>query len=93
MEPNQNLSTVLLYKCSWFGAKNIDQMCTSYKLKKQLFDRKVYIVSRKKQTKCTCHRTTFYSVFNISSCRNLELQNVCLQSTKSSEFAKHITIK
>jgi len=29
-------STVLLYKCSWFRAKYIDQRCTSYKFTKNV---------------------------------------------------------
>ena len=34
-----------------------------------------------------CHRTTFYSIFNMSSCRKPEMQND-LPSPNLSEFAK-----
>ena len=36
--------------------------------------------------KYICHRTTFCSIFNMSSCRKPELQMICL---KSSEFPKN----
>ena len=39
-----------------------------------------------------CHRTSFDSIFDMSSCRKPEIQNdVCLKSPKSSEFAIFIT--
>ena len=36
--------------------------------------------------KYICHRTTFCSIFNMSSCRKPEKQMICL---KSSEFPKN----
>jgi len=35
----------------------------------------IHIVYLKKQNKSICHHTTFYSIFNMSSCRKLEIQN------------------
>ena len=57
-----NSLTVLLSKCS---------------IESRFFFlwRKVYILFIKKAKKSTCHRTTFYSIFNMSSCRKLEIQN------------------
>ena len=55
--------------------------CTSYKFWKELFntcccfsyeERYTYCLSRKAKIN-KCHRTTFYSVFNMSSCRKLEI--------------------
>ena len=40
----------------------------------------------KKQNIRICHRTTFYSIFNMSSCRKPEIQNGLPKSLKSSEF-------
>ena len=57
-----------LCKCSWFQAKTIYQMCTSYKLK-QMFERKIFSyekgkhIMNKKAKKSRCHLTTFYSKF------------------------------
>ena len=47
----------------------------------------------KKQNIRICNRTTFYSIFNMSSCRKPEIQNGCLNSPKSSEFAKKTVVK
>ena len=50
----------MLCKCSWFRAKTINQRCTSYNLKRKLFDRKlifflmkkgIHIMNPKKQNK------------------------------------------
>ena len=37
--------------------------------------RKVYILWIQKSKKSICHRTTFYSIFNMSSCRKPEIHN------------------
>ena len=67
-----------------------------FKIKtKKLLDRKLiffyeerytYYESKKAKNKL-CHHTTYYSIFNVSSCRKPEIQNECLKSPKSSEFA------
>ena len=41
-----------------------------------------------KKQKSICHRTSLYSIFDMSSCRKPEIQNVLPKSPKSSEFAK-----
>ena len=89
-------TTVLLCKCSWFRAKNIDQMCTSYKLKKQLFDRKLiffyeerntyYSSKISKEVYVTILRCILYSIW--VHVESPKYKMVCLNSPKSSEFAK-----
>ena len=37
--------------------------------------RKVYILFMEKSKNSTCHRSTFYSIFNMSSCKKPEIQN------------------
>ena len=51
-----------------------------------------YYESQKAKTSI-CHRTTFYSIFNMSLCRKPEIQNDLPKITKSSEFAKKQTKK
>ena len=87
---------VLLSKCSWFRAKNIDQSCTSYKFWKNIFDRKlifflrrkVYIslIWKKRQNKyVTLLIFILYSIWvNVES---LNYKMSCLKSAKSSEVA------
>jgi len=41
----------------------------------------IHIMNPKKQ-KCICHRTTFYAIFNMSSCRKPEIQNDLPKITK-----------
>ena len=86
-------STVLLCQCSWFWAKNIDQRCISYKIWRRkncsieswffsYEERYIYCLSKKAKIN-TCHRTTFDSVFNMSS----NYKMIFLKSPKSSKFA------
>jgi len=59
-------------------------------IKKTLLDRKLtsflmkkgtHLINPKKQ-KCLCHRTTFYSIFILSSYRKPDIQNDLLKLTK-----------
>ena len=82
--------TVLLCKCLGFRATNIEQRCTSYKLKKQLFYKKVYILWIKKHTKkvyVTVRHTTFiiYSIW--VHVERPKYKMIGLKSPKLSEFA------
>ena len=79
-----NKSTVLLCKCSWCRANTIDQRCTSYNFKKKHYSIESWFISyeerytyykSKKAITSICHRTTFYSIFNMSSYRTPEIQN------------------
>ena len=66
-------------KCSWFRAKNIDEKVYILQIKKNngsieswffsYEDRYTYYES-KKAKKSICHRTTFYSIFNMIQCKN-----------------------
>jgi len=38
------------------------------------------------------HRSTFCSIFNVSSCRKPKYKMICLKSPKSSEFAIKKTV-
>ena len=81
-------------KCSWFRAKHNDQRCTSYKFWNKLFNRKlilflwrmVYILWIQNSKISIYHRTTFYSIFNMSSCRKAEIQIELLFFTKKSSI-------
>jgi len=46
----------------------------------------VYLKQQKKYMSRT--RTTFYSIFNMNSCRKPKYKMICLKSPKTSEFAK-----
>ena len=54
--------------------EHIDQSCTSYKYWKKKFYRKLIFF--------LCHRTTFYSIFNMSSCRKPEINTNLPKITK-----------
>jgi len=41
----------------------------------------IHIVKSKKAKKRICHRTTFYSIFKMSSCRKPEIQKDLLKIT------------
>ena len=60
--------------------RNIEQMCTFYKLKNCSIVSWLWILKNK--NKSICHRTTFYSIFNMCSCRKPEIQNDLPNITK-----------
>ena len=81
-------STVLLSNCSWFRAKNIDQRCTSSKFwRKKLFDRKLIFFKEERYTYCLLKKqkrcmSSYYFLFNMSSCRKPKIQNDLPKITK-----------
>ena len=42
----------------------------------------IHIMNQNKEKKKYCHLTTFYSIFNMSSCRKPEIQNDLPKITK-----------
>ena len=82
-------------KCSWFRAKNIDQRCISYKLKRKQFNRKyIFFFWRKvyvlwiQQSKKKVHVTIlfFIQTFLYSIWAHVEISKcimICLRSPQS----------
>ena len=42
----------------------------------------IHIMNSKKSKKSICHRTSFYSIFDMSSCKKPEIQNDLHKITK-----------
>jgi len=51
----------------------------------------IHIMNPEKQKHCICHRTTFYSIFDMSSCIKPKFKMICQKSQKSSEVAIFLT--
>ena len=47
----------------------------------------IHIMNPEKQKHCICHRTTFYSILDMSSCIKPKFKMICQKSPKSSEVA------
>ena len=82
-------------KCSWFRAKHIDKRCTNLtNFEKVCLIESWFFSYEEKYTYCLskiaetvlCHRTTFYSIFNMSSCRKPEIHSDLPKITKIKWF-------
>ena len=82
----------MLCKCWGFGAKNIDQKCTSYKFDRKLgffLWRTVYILLIQKSKKNVYVTVLLFILYSIGvHVERPKYKMICLKSPKSSEFAK-----